>query len=139
MIEKASRQIFEFARTRETFSDCTLDLMCVSASYVLHVVAKFDEVTAKESAWQLEDRSKVFDQMKVSLGEWISRQDVIGGSSFGGSMPKHGGRVLRGNRGERELLVYQTLFIISNDNNILLLSSVMECTTFKCLCYTANK
>ena len=108
LIEKASCQIFEFARTREPFSDSTLDFMCQAASYVLHVVAKFDEVTAKdiESAWQLEDRNKIFNQMKVSLHEWIIRQDVIGGSSFGGNIPKYGGRTLRGNRGKRELQVY---------------------------------
>ena len=110
MLEKVSRQIFEFARKRESFSNSTLQLMCVSASYVLHVVAKFDEVTAKdiESAWHLEDRSKVFSQMKVSLSEWIARQDVIGGASFGGNIPKYDKIV----RGKRELQVHQTIIIL---------------------------
>ena len=125
LIEKASHQIFEFSRKREPFSDSTLDLLCQSASYVLHVVAKFDEVTAKEtdSAWQL-DRSELFDQMKVSLSEWIARQDVIGGSSFGGNIPKYDSRTLRRNKGEGELAVCQTFlgfFFHNNDTNMLLL------------------
>ena len=109
MIEKASCQIFEFAAKREPFSDSTLDFLCQSASYVLHVVTKFDEVTSKDidSAWQLEDRSKVFGQMKDSLCKWIARQDVIGGPSFGGNIPKYD-KTVRGNRGKIELQVHQT-------------------------------
>ena len=109
-MEKASCQIFEFARNTEPFSDIILDLMCISASYILHVVAKFDEVTPEESPRQLEERGKVFSQLKVSLGEWIARRDVIGGSSFGGNIPKYGSRTLRGNRGKRELQVCALIF-----------------------------
>ena len=118
LIEKASRQILEFARKRDNFSDSTLDLMCVSASYVLHVVAKFDDISEEESSWQLEERSKVFDEMKVSLREWIARSDVIGGSSFGGNIPRYGSRTLRGNKGKKELQVMY-IFVFHNNNNII--------------------
>ena len=110
LIEKASRQIFEFARKRDHFSDSTLNLMCVSASYILHIVAKFDEISEKESSWQLEERSKVFDEMMVSLRAWIARSDVIGTSSFGGNIPKYDSRTLRGNKGKKEL---QVMYIFS--------------------------
>ena len=108
VMEKASYQIFEFARKRESCSDHTLTLMCQSASYVLHVVARLDEITNIDSVWQWEDRSKVFGQLKESLREWIARSDVIGGSMFGGSVLQYGSKqTARKNRGKRELQVHQ--------------------------------
>lgn len=82
--------------------------MCQSASYVLYVVAKFDGITTNY-AWQLKDRDELFYQMKVSLSEWIVRQDVVGGSSFGGNIPRSELKMLTkfNNRGERELVVCQ--------------------------------
>jgi hypothetical protein len=107
VIKQASHQIFEFSSKREPFSNSTIDLMCQSASYVLHIVAKFDEVTIQDinCAWQLEDRCKLFDQMKVCLSKWIVRQDVIGGSSFGGNIPRYEYETVTRNHGERELVV----------------------------------
>ena len=115
MIKKASYQIFEFAWKKEPTSDNILDLMCHSASYVLHVVAALDEVTEKtvDSPWQWEDRSKLFGQMKKSLHEWIARKDVIGGSMFGGSIPRYDRPGVRKNRGKRELKVYCILLHVT--------------------------
>ena len=129
-MEKASCEIFEFARNMEPFSDNTLELMCITASYILHVVTKFDEMISKENPRQLEERGKVFSQMKVSLGKWIARQDVIGGSSFGGNIPKYGNRTLRGNRGKRELQVCALILSFTQYYASLLYHSVVEYSTF---------
>lgn len=106
-MKRASYDIFEFATKREPCSDHSLTLMCQSASYILHVVARLDEVTNIDSAWQWEDKKKVLDQLKKSLSEWITRNDVVGGSMFGGSVPQYGKHTVTKNRSKRELQVHQ--------------------------------
>ena len=119
MIKQASHQIFEYSRKREPISDSTIALLCQSASYVLHVVAKFDAVTSKDttSTWQLEDRSELFDQLKISLCEWIVREDVVGGSSFGGNIPRYDCKTATTNQGERELVV-RWAFLKGSNNTL---------------------
>ncbi len=105
----SSCQIFDFAWKKEPTSESAFVLMCQSASYILHVVAKLDECTAKDidSEWQWEDRSRVFSQMKEALSKWIARKDVIGGSIFGGEVSEYYYRIsAKKNRGDRELQVY---------------------------------
>ena len=108
-----SCQVFMFARKKEPVSDHSFSLMCQSASYVLYVVAKLDELTTNniDSVWQQNDRSKVFNQMKEAIHEWIVRKDVIGGSMFGGSVPQYGNKASsRKNRGKRELEVCSSIY-----------------------------
>ena len=83
--------------------------MCHSASYILHAIAQVDIATAKDSddvqhaQWDSR-RSKTFQDMKKALHEWIVREDVIGGSIFGGSIPQYSLR--RKYKGKEELQVH---------------------------------
>ena len=108
-----SCQVFIFARKKEPVSDHSFFLMCQSASYVLYVVAKLDELTTNniDSEWQWDDRRKVFDQIKEAIHKWIVRKDVVGGSMFGGSVPQYGNKASsRKNRGKRELEVCSSIY-----------------------------
>ena len=129
----SSYQVFNFARKKEPTSDGAFLLMCQSASYILHVVAKLDECTAKDidSEWQWEDRSKVFGQMKEALSNWIARKDVIGGSMFGGDVSEYYyTTAVKKNRGKRELQVHQFLLSILYVLHTIFYHSVLEWTTF---------
>ena len=106
---KSSYQVFDFAWKKNPTSDGAFLLMCQTASYILHIVAKLDECTAKDldSEWQWEDRSKVFGQIKEALSRWIARTDVIGGSMFGGDVSEYYYTTsTKKNRGKRELQVH---------------------------------
>lgn len=105
----SSCQIFDFAWKKEPTSESAFSLMCQSASYILHIVAKLDELTAKDldSEWQWEDRTRVLKQMKEALAKWFARKDVIGGSIFGGDVSEYYYKTTtRKNRGKRELQVH---------------------------------
>jgi hypothetical protein len=109
---ESSHQVFDFARKAKD-SECIFSLMCHSASYVLHAIAHVDEATIKDSEkvqhaqWNSR-RSKIFQEMKKALYEWIVRDDVIGGSMFGGIVPQYNFR--RKYKGKEELQVYNSLF-----------------------------
>lgn len=106
----SSYEIFDFAWKKEPTSEGAFLLMCQSASFILHIVAKLDECTAEDidNEWQWEDRSKVFGQIKEALSRWIARKDVIGGSVIGGEVSEYYyATSTRKNRGKRELQVYR--------------------------------
>ena len=95
---ESSHQVFDLAR-KAKISEYTFSLMCNSASYVLHVIARVDEVSSKNvdevQQWN-SCGGETFQKMKKALHEWIVREDVIGGSIFGGSMPQYSRRKYKG-------------------------------------------
>ena len=105
-----SCQVFNFARKAKN-SEYIFSLLCNSASYVLHAIARVDEATSKDvdEVQQWESGSKTFQKMKTALHEWIAREDVIGGSLFGGTIPHS---TTRKYRGKEEL---QVCNILSHD------------------------
>ena len=109
---ESSHQIFDFARKAKN-SEYIFSLMCDSASYILHAIARVDEVSSKDvdevQQWN-SCRDETFQKMKKALHEWIIREDVIGGYIFGGSVPQYGLR--RKSKGKEELQVY-TIILIS--------------------------
>ena len=105
---ESSHQVFDFARKQKN-SEYIFSLLCNSASYVLHAVARVDEATFKDVAdvQQWDSRSKTFQKMKAALSEWIAREDVVGGSLFGGTIPQS---TRRKYKGKEELQVCNILF-----------------------------
>ena len=100
-----SYQVFDFARLNKP-TDYVLSMLSVSASYVLHVIARLDAVTTNTTQWPQDEKSKVFANMKEALRQWIVRKDVIGGSMFGGSIPQRGSRSIAWkDKGKKELQV----------------------------------
>ena len=106
MVVESSHQVFDFARKAKN-SEYIFSLMCDSASYILHAIARVDEVSSKNvdevQQWN-SCGGETFQKMKKALHEWIVREDVIGGSMFGGSMPQHSLR--RKYKGKEELQVH---------------------------------
>ena len=81
-----------------------LSLITESITYVLHVVARLDKITSKDSEWQWEGRSNVFSDMKGVLHSWCENKEVLGVSMLGGSGTRFAGRDLK-DRGKKELQV----------------------------------
>ena len=111
---ESSYQALDIARKKQ-FSEHILSLICHSASYVLHAIAHVDEATAKDTddVQQWDDRSKTFQKMNKAFHDWIVREDVIGGSIFGGTLPNS---TRRKYRGEEELQVCNVIVSFTMHN-----------------------
>ena len=130
---KSSYQVLDIARKKK-ISEHILSLICESASYVLHAIAQVDKAASKDDDkvyTQWNSRSEIFQKMRSAFHDWITHEDIMGGSLFGGTIP-HSTR--RKYRGKEELKVCSVLshaqwLIFEQTCNLKwLLFIVLECT-----------